>query len=62
MFKMKKPPNGWQLGASELPFGKQSTPPIINVKVFFFFLLAASCYLISLVTGTVFVLIIIPLQ
>lgn len=37
MFKMKKPPNGWQLGASELPFGKQSTP-IINMKVFFFFL------------------------
>ena len=34
MFRMKKPPNGWQPGASELPFGKQSTP-IINMKVIF---------------------------
>ena len=35
MFKMKTPPNGWQLGASELLFGKQSTPPIINMRGFF---------------------------
>ena len=38
MFKRKLPPNGWQLGASELPLGKQSTQPIINMRVFFFFL------------------------
>ena len=39
MFKRKIPSNGWQLGASELPLGKQSTQPIINMRVVCFFFL-----------------------